>query len=251
MPTVANTVSKKPAAVQIIDLHGEWTLRQAGKKEVFKAAVPGTVHTDLLAAGKIPDPYYQDNEDCVQWIGEADWIYKRTFTVPKDYLLNEQVLLRCEGLDTLAAIKINATEIARTDNMFRTYEFDVKNILKPGVNTIEIQFDSTIPYIKQQQEQHPIPLREPPHGVSGANWVRKEQCNYGWDWGPCLLTCGIWRPVRIVAGRRMKFADVNIGQKHLKDGSVTLDIKTELTVKEMVTFCRRRRYRCARRKTGG
>jgi len=171
----------------------------------------------------------------VQWIGEADWIYKRTFNVPKDYLQNEQVLLCCEGLDTLATIKINATEIARTDNMFRTYEFDVKNILKPGVNIIEIQFDSTIPYIQQQQEQHPIPLRDPPHGVSGANWVRKEQCNYGWDWGPCLLTCGIWRPVSIVAGRRMKFADVNIGQKHFKDGSVTLDIKTVLTVKEPVT----------------
>jgi beta-mannosidase len=234
MPTL-NTVTKKPSAVQIIDLNGEWALRQAGKKEVIKALAPGTVHTDLLAAGKIPDPYYQDNEDRVQWIGEADWIYKRTFNVPKDYLQNEQVLLCCEGLDTLATIKINATEIARTDNMFRTYEFDVKNILKPGVNIIEIQFDSTIPYIQQQQEQHPIPLRDPPHGVSGANWVRKEQCNYGWDWGPCLLTCGIWRPVSIVAGRRMKFADVNIGQKHFKDGSVTLDIKTVLTVKEPVT----------------
>ena len=234
MPTL-NTVTKKPSAVQIIDLNGEWALRQAGKKEVIKALAPGTVHTDLLAAGKIPDPYYQDNEDRVQWIGEADWIYKRTFNVTKDYLQNEQVLLCCEGLDTLATIKINATEIARTDNMFRTYEFDVKNILKPGVNIIEIQFDSTIPYIQQQQEQHPIPLRDPPHGVSGANWVRKEQCNYGWDWGPCLLTCGIWRPVSIVAGRRMKFADVNIGQKHFKDGSVTLDIKTVLTVKEPVT----------------
>jgi len=234
MPTL-NTLPKKPSAVQIIDLNGEWTLRQAGKKEVIPALVPGTVHTDLLVAGKIPDPYYQDNEDRVQWIGEADWIYKRAFNVPKDYLLNEQVLLCCEGLDTLATIKINAAEIARTDNMFRTYEFDVKNLLKAGINTIEIQFDSTIPYIKQQQEQHPIPLRDPPHGVLGANWVRKEQCNYGWDWGPCLLTCGIWRPVRIVAGRRMKFADVTIGQKHLKDGSVTMDIKTVLTVKEPVT----------------
>jgi beta-mannosidase len=228
MPIV-NTLSKKPSAVQVIDLNGEWTLRQAGKKEVIKAVVPGTVHTDLMAAGKIPDPYYQDNEDRIQWIGEADWLYKRTFNVPKEYLFNEQVLLRCEGLDTLATIWINSQEIARTDNMFRTYEFDVKNILKPGMNTIEIQFDSTILYIKQQQEQHPIPLRDPPHGVSGANWVRKEQCNYGWDWGPCLLTCGIWRPVKLFAGKALKFKDVSIGQKHLKDGSVTLDIKTELT----------------------
>jgi len=114
MPIV-NTLPKKPSAVQVIDLNGEWTLRQSGKKEVIKAAVPGTVHTDLLAAGKIPDPYYQDNEDRVQWIGEADWLYKRTFSVPKEYLVNEQVLLRCEGLDTLATIWINSQELpART-----------------------------------------------------------------------------------------------------------------------------------------
>jgi len=142
--------------------------------------------THRPAGGRqIPDPYYQDNEDRVQWIGEADWIYKRTFNVPKDYLQNEQVLLCCEGLDTLATIKINATEIARTDNMFRTYEFDVKNILKPGVNIIEIQFDSTIPYIQQQQEQHPIPLRDPPHGVSGPTGYGRNN----------VTTAGIGGPV--------------------------------------------------------
>jgi len=61
-------------------------LRQAGTDEPVKATVPGTVHTDLLVAGKIPDPYFRDNEDRLQWIGEADWIYRRTFEVPEDFL---------------------------------------------------------------------------------------------------------------------------------------------------------------------
>ena len=216
-------------ARQILDLGGEWTLRQAGKKEIIKANVPGAVHTDLLAAGKIPDPYYRDNEDRLQWIGEVNWIYKRNFDMPKDFLQHEQVLLRCEGLDTLASIKINSKEIARTDNMFRTYEFNVKDILKQGMNTIEVRFDSTIPYIKKRQAEHPIPLRDPPHGVNGGNWLRKEQCNYGWDWGPCLLTCGIWRPIKFIACNIVRLSDVYIRQKHNKDGSVTLDITAELT----------------------
>jgi beta-mannosidase len=216
---------------QVLDLSGAWILGQADKTELIKATVPGTVHTDLMAAGKISDPYYRDNEDRLQWIGEVDWVYRRTFEIQNDFLQREQVLLRCEGLDTLAVIKINSKETARTDNMFRTYEFDVKRFLKTGKNTIEVRFDSTTPYIKKRQAEHPIPLRDPPHGVNGGNWLRKEQCNYGWDWGPCLLTCGIWRPIKLIACDIIRLNDVCISQKHLKDGSVTLDIKAELTAK--------------------
>jgi beta-mannosidase len=214
---------------QVIELDGEWILQQAGKNETLKATVPGTVHTDLLAAGKIPDPYYRDNEDSLQWIGEVDWIYRRSFEVPEDFLRQKQILLRCEGLDTMAAIKINSQQIAKTDNMFRAWEFEVKDALKAGKNTIEIRFASTIPYIKKHELEHHIPLSEPPHGVNGGNWLRKEQCNFGWDWGPCLLTCGIWRPIKLIAGSGTRIKDIDIKQKHAKDGSVTLDITTEVT----------------------
>ncbi|GAI15280.1 unnamed protein product, partial [marine sediment metagenome] len=103
------------ATMQTVYLSGEWTLKQLGKKERIKATVPGCVHTDLLAAGKIPDPYYRDNEQVLQWIGEVDWVYMRTFNIQEEFLNHEQVLLHCEGLDTLATIKINSKEIARTD----------------------------------------------------------------------------------------------------------------------------------------
>jgi beta-mannosidase len=177
--------------MQTIDLGGEWTLRQSEKKELNKATVPGTIHTDLMAAGKIPGPYYRDNENSLQWVGEVGWVYTRVFNIPEDFLRHEQVLLRCEGLDMLAAIKINSREIARTDNMFRTYEFNVEDILKKGRNTIEIRFDATIPYIKKREKERHLPAWKGPHDVKGGNWLRKEQCNFGWDWGPCLVTCGI------------------------------------------------------------
>ena len=97
-------------------------------------SIPGCVHTDLLAAGKIPDPFYRDNEKIVQWVGDSDWIYRRTFDVPEDVLKNDRVLLRCAGLDTLATIKINGTEVGHADNMFRLWEFDVKPLLRLGEN---------------------------------------------------------------------------------------------------------------------
>jgi beta-mannosidase len=206
------------------DLGGTWTLRQSGRRESIPATVPGTVHTDLLAAGKIPDPYYRDNESSLQWVGETDWVYARSFNVPEDFLKDDRVILRCEGLDTLATIKINSREIARTDNMFRTYEFDVKPVLKRGNNTIKIKFDSTIPYIKKRESERHLPVRKGPHDVQGGNWVRKEQCNFGWDWGPCLVTGGIWRPIRLIAYDAARITDIFIRQKHAGNGSVVLDI---------------------------
>ena len=214
--------------MQTKDLSGEWALEQSGKRESIIVTVPGSVHTDLLAAGKIPDPYYRDNENSLQWIGEANWVYYRTFNIPEDFLQHDRVLLHCEGLDTLAIIKINSREVARTDNMFRSYEFNVKHILKRGRNTIEIRFESTIPYIRNRETERHLPAWKGPHDVKGGNWVRKEPCNFGWDWGPCLVTCGIWRPIGLTAYDFARLSDVHIRQKHLKNGDVTLNIAARL-----------------------
>ncbi len=217
--------------MQIINLDGKWYLKQQGKKDIIVATVPGTVHSDLLAAGAIPDPYYRDNEDSLKWIASAEWIYSRTFGLTGDFLKNKHILLHCEGLDALAVIKINSHIVARTENMFRTYEFDVKRFLKSGENKIEVRFLSTADYIQKREVEHHIPLRKAPRQESGGNWVRKEQCNYGWDWGPCLVTCGIWRPIQLVGYDSVRLNDIYITQKHSKKGVVKLrvDITAETT----------------------
>ena len=130
--------------METITLNGDWKLYQEDNPAPIPAVVPGCVHTDLLAAGEIPDPFYRDNELQVLWVGEEEWLYRRAFSVPEDFLQHDQVLLHCAGLDTLAAIRINGVEIGRTDNMFRIYEFDVRDHLKPGENEIEILFASAV-----------------------------------------------------------------------------------------------------------
>jgi len=207
-----------------IDLNGRWRLAKAGDRKTIPATVPGCVHTDLLAAGKIADPFYRDNEKALQWIGRSDWLYWRTFTVPGDILGRRVVLLRCEGLDTIATIRINNRRVGRADNMFRTWEFDVKKFLRPGRNTISVRFDSAERYVAARHRRFPMPGWGRPHEIAGRGWIRKEQCNFGWDWAPVLVTCGIWRDITILAFDGGRLRDVQILQDHSRGGRVGLEV---------------------------
>src|SRR5688572_15466049 len=100
------------------------------------ATVPGCVHTDLLAAGLVPDPYLDDNENHLQWIGRTDWVYETVF----DWAgTGERVDLVCHGLDTVATITVNGVEVGTTVNMHRSYRFDVKALLLPGRNRLAVR----------------------------------------------------------------------------------------------------------------
>jgi beta-mannosidase len=205
-----------------LKLDGAWWLSQAGKEDWIPAMVPGGAYTDLFAAGKIADPFYRDNEKLVQWVGDSDWVYKRTFVVLDEVLQNDQVLLRCEGLDTLAKIRINGLEAGGADNMFRLWEFDVKSLLKAGENAIEVLFESPATYMKQRDTD-----QAPDKWIKGRAWVRKEPCSYGWDWGPVLPSCGIWKSISLETFNQARLTDVLVRQSH-SVGSVTLGVEVNV-----------------------
>ena len=211
-----------------IDLGGKWLLAQGGADERLAATVPGCVHTDLLAAGRIGDPYYRDNENRVQWISETEWTYSRSFEVPRAFLRHDAVLLRCEGLDTLATIAVNGKVVARTDNMFRTWEFDVRKALRPGENTISVRFARALKYKDALNRKRPLPTWGMGKGA-GRGWIRKAQCNFGWDWGPTLVTCGIWRPIALVAWDAARLGEVRIDQHHTRRGvDLTVTVRADV-----------------------
>ena len=221
LTAACGAASARAGGVARLDLGGAWQVSREGTSQWLPATVPGCIHTDLLAAKKIPDPFYGDNEKKVQWVGEANWIYRRSFDVTPGLLARDHVTLKCEGLDTLAAIGLNGTQVAQTDNMFRTYEFDVKKLLKPGANTLEIKFDSVLPLMRAKEAQRKLPTWAYP----GAGYVRKEPCNFGWDWGPTLITCGVWRNIGIEAFNTSRINNVEILQDHSKKGEVGLNIQ--------------------------
>jgi beta-mannosidase len=216
------TASSRAATVKRpgLPLDGDWEVAKAGTDDWMRATVPGCIHTDLLAAGKIADPFYRDNEKSVQWVGETDWVYRRAFQPDAVLLAQKQILLRCEGIDTLATIRINGQEIARTDNMFRTWEFEVKSALKPGVNQIEILLNSAVPFVKALDDK-----RAQNKGVTGRAWLRKQPCQFGWDWAPTLITSGIWRNISLVGTELARLDDVLVLQDHAQPDQVGLTIK--------------------------
>jgi beta-mannosidase len=231
-PSAASAASASSTSSQHrLDLNGGWQVAKTGSDEWISVTVPGCIHTDLLAAGKIPDPFFRDNERAVQWVGETDWVYRRPFNVPAGMLEGDRVLLRCEGLDTLAVVKLNGREVGRADNMFRLWEFDAKPVLKPGDNIIEISFASPLPYMKQRQAARKLFEWAGPHEPHGRAWVRKEPCNFGWDWGPVLITCGIWRDISLVEFDTARLQDIVIFQDHPASGKVRLrvEVKAETT----------------------
>ena len=213
-----------------LTLNGRWQLRQADEENErwLPAEVPGCVHTDLLAAGQIPDPFYGDNELQVMWVGEVDWLYRREFEVPETLLDHEEVLLRCEGLDTLATIWLNGREIGHTDNMFRTWEFDVRECLHAGGNEIEILFDSAVCAGQEKLAQRYIHnWGTDDHKLPGGNTIRKAAYHFGWDWGPKLSPCGIWHNIELIAFDA-RLDGVHIVQIHGQGGQVTLGVEVDV-----------------------
>eukprot|EP00825_Cyclidium_porcatum_P043238 TRINITY_DN6087_c0_g1_i1.p2 TRINITY_DN6087_c0_g1~~TRINITY_DN6087_c0_g1_i1.p2 ORF type:complete len:248 (-),score=44.24 TRINITY_DN6087_c0_g1_i1:8-751(-) len=121
--------------------------------------------------------------------------------------------------------------------MFRTWLFHVKHLLVAGENTLVIRFDSPLPYIAEHQAIRNVPGWNGPKELAGRAWLRKEPCNFGWDWGPVLTTCGIWRPIELVAMDTARLADVCIHQDHATPGQVglTIDVAADTVAQPALT----------------
>lgn len=206
-------------------LDGEWQLSRLGADEWISATVPGCVHTDLIAAGVIPDPFIGDNEKRIAWIAETDWVYRRSFIADEALLAEERVILECDGLDTLATIRLNGEEIARTDNMHRSYRLDVTGKVRAGENEIQIEFASPVNYVRPMIGQGLV--KYPGDSIPGSPYLRKAMYQWGWDWGPKLPTSGIWRGIRLAGYSAARIRDVHVRQVH---GRTRVEVHVEAEI---------------------
>ena len=190
-----------------------WQFRDASSSTPWRSArVPGCVHTDLRRHQLIPDPFWGTNELQLQWIEERDWEYRATFTVPATLLTEELVELVSDGLDTVATVRLNGRLVARTENMFTGGRWDVKPLLHAGQNEISVRFGSALKYIRSHRPEHdPREFNDP---VGRSQVLRKQQCQFGWDWGPRLVTAGIWRDLRLEAWSGNRLETVRVTQMH-------------------------------------
>ena len=201
-------------------LHDNWTFGLTHQSSRYPAVVPGVVHTDIMRQGLIKDPYIGLNERDVQWVDKEDWLYETTFRVTDGVLAEEHVDLCFDGLDTYADVYLNDHKILEADNMFRRWRIDVKSLLRVDNNVLRVYFHSPIKVDMPKWEKH-SGLYDAANDQSENGglqdrklsvFARKAGYHYGWDWGPRLVTSGIWRDVYMEAWSKARITDVYLHQ---------------------------------------
>lgn len=188
------------------------------------ASVPGSVHTDLLAAGLIADPYLDSNEALQTWIGGTDWTYRRSLSWQRDGSERQELVF--DGLDTVATVTLDGAAIGATRNMHRSYRFDVTDRLG-AEGELEVAFESPI----RVANANSLEFGYRPHvNHHPFNEVRKMACSYGWDWGPDTSTSGIWRNVRLETWSTARIAEAR-AVPAVADGvpTVTVEVTVDRT----------------------
>jgi beta-mannosidase len=223
--------------LQTTYLHSGWEFAQTAlvgqkvgfsKTEWLPANVPGHVHLDLVANGIIADPFVRMNELGCQWVDETDWTYRTSFEWTAREHLPRRVL-RFEGLDTVCTIFLNGEQVASHDNMFVPLEVDVTDRLQEGRNDVEIRFESASRIGRERMAEYFAQegLAPDTERFEERSFVRKAQYMFGWDWGPRLVSCGIWKPVALLEFEA-RILDVHVTQKFREGGIVELQVRSEV-----------------------
>jgi beta-mannosidase len=204
----------------------KWFLKQT-KNETLKpiqTTIPTTVHLDLIKNKIIEDPYIQQNESKQKWIGKSDWEYYCLFKVEKNKLSEEFHFLVFEGLDTVgkkkiifshsATIFLNDKILGNVENMFLKYEFEISKWIQEE-NNLRIKFKSPCQFSmdKSKDCDYEIPCPTYVYGEKHRNFIRKCGSDFGWDWGPCISSIGIYKNIYLLSGSFPVLKSVNIFQK--------------------------------------
>ncbi len=213
-------------------LSSPWRFKQTNDEAWLPAQVPGCAHLDLLRQGVISDPFYRANEREAQWVETRDWEYRTEFIAPAEWLRCENLALEFAGLDTFADVYLNGELILQTDNMFVGWRVAVRELLRGGqANDLHIIFQSpikrTAPLYENSRFRYPAVNDQAEKQVSV--YARKAPYHYGWDWGPRLVTSGIWREVRVHGWSQACLTALSIKQLSLNANEAHLEAAVEIT----------------------
>ncbi len=209
------------------DLGGAWQLRRTDWADSIEAAVPGTICTDLMRAGLLPDPYYKCNSDLFEEAAEYDYIYSREFEIDASDMGFRNITLVFEGLDTLCTVSVNGMTVAETDNMHRTWRFDLKPFVREGNNEISVLIKSPTKFCREKYAEKPLLQVAVDQCREGYPYLRKSHCMFGWDWGPVIPDGGIWKDIFLSFDNGLRLDSVFVTQEHTDDGRVFLTASAE------------------------
>lgn len=217
-----------------INLNENWELQANSHNQHLSVSIPASVVHTYLEEGVIEDPFYRDNEEKGLVVAANDYLFLKTFNVEEELLNEEYLALVFHGIDTIADIFLNGEKILSVDNMHRSYEVDVKHLLKQENNQLEVKLYSPLNYIQDKQKENSLPGVS--HAVEGYQHLRKAHSMFGWDWGPKIPDLGIWKDVELIAWSHQRIEDVYISQQHEMDRVKLLIYLTVDRVKQASTW---------------
>lgn len=203
--------------MNIIDLSGQWTMRDCTRSKEYPAIIPGTDFGNLIRNNAIPNPLDSGDEKEGIDVGERDFEFERAFTLTDRDFEYSSIYLNCGGLDTLCTCFINGKEAFGTNNAFIPIDRDIKEYLTVGENKILFHFDSAVKYIAKMQKERALPKNN--NGLDGIAYIRKPGCHFGWDWGPCVPYCGIIEHISLKCCNK-RITNIKISQNTHKERSV-------------------------------
>lgn len=234
MTSLATSASWADVATRT--LRDGWKFRQGRSEIWYPATVPGTVHTDLIANEIIEDPFFRLNERGVQWVDKEDWMYETELTATAAETSSSNQELVFYGLDTYADVYLNGESILNANNMHRTWRVNVKGLLKSGSNKLEVYFHSPIKIDLPKCDKYSYGFNTGPDQSQNGGifdklvsiFARKAGYHYGWDWGPRLVTSGIWRDVVLETWNGTRIDDVQLIQNSVTEAEASLSSIVEV-----------------------
>ncbi len=207
-------------------LDGAWLLRERGAADWIPGHVPGGVHLDLLAAGRISDPFAGDEELRVQWVAERDWEYRREFAV--DEAVAGQRARRARLRRPRHAGRDPPQRRAARQRRQHVPDLALGRDRPAAarLNELSVIFRSAVGRAAELEAvRH---LDSPDSQLPGAPYLRKAPCHFGWDWGPRLPNIGFWQGVRLEGWSVARLADVRLSQAIEGDGArISAEVRME------------------------
>jgi len=216
-------------------LNGKWRVRDAplscigvsglaqvvGKRAGWMTArVPGEIHLDLIAAGRMEEPLVSLNAKKSRWVEKRSWWFTKTFEVPISFRRHERQQIVLDGLDLHAQVFLNGELLGEAKNAFVAHAFDVRHRLKKK-NRLVVRLTSGEELVPEALQLKGADRRKRQQ-FAGISHLRKPQFTYGWDWVDVLPNIGIWRGVHLEGHSGIVLDDVRITTR-LGEGDVSLD----------------------------
>ena len=184
--------------------HLNWQVAKVSEDTFIPAAVPGSVHYDLMAAGRLKNPFASSkNAFEALWVQQSDWLFKAVFSKEEITVDSDEFVLRFNGIDTFSEVRLNGNLLGETKNAYKIYEFILNKSALQDANELTVTVKAhgkMIEHLESYAER--LQVGDQSEGLFGKALIRRYQRSFFCgssllNLGTGVLGIGIYRDIEI------------------------------------------------------